>query len=140
MRAAYTAPLTSNPGYTPAPVCYTDSKVALFWIKGITKTWKQFVQHRVSQIQKLLPTNCWKHCAGVENPADLPSRGMNPVELSLSNLWIHGPKWLREPVGEDHVGEILMPVECAAEMRAKDRDVTLNLLVTADGTRLDQVI
>ena len=80
------------------PVCYTDSKVALFWIKGITKMWKQFVQHQVSEIRKVLPTNCWKHCAGVENPADLPSRGMNPAELSLSNLWIHGPKWLREPV------------------------------------------
>ena len=111
------------------PVCYTDSKVALFWIKGITKTWKQFVQHRVSEIWKLLPINCWKHCPGVENPADLPSRGMNPVELSLSNLWIHGPKWLREPVGEDQVGETAMPIECAAEMRAKDRDLTLNLLL-----------
>ena len=122
------------------PVCYTDSKVALFWIKGITKTWKQFVQHRVSEIRKLLSTNCWKHYPGVENPADLPSRGMNPVELSLSNLWIHGPKWLREPVGEDQVGETTMPIECAAEMRAKDRDLTLNLLVTADSPRLDLAI
>ena len=28
------------------PVCYTNSKVALFWILGMTKTWKQFMQHQ----------------------------------------------------------------------------------------------
>lgn len=66
------------------PVCYTDSKVALFWVLGMNKTWKQFVQHRVSEIRKLLPTDCWRHCSGVENPADVPSRGLSPVKLSLS--------------------------------------------------------
>ena len=27
------------------PMCYTDSQVALCWIKGVTKQWKQFLEN-----------------------------------------------------------------------------------------------
>ena len=33
-----------------------------------------------------------------------------------------------------------MPSECAVQLRSKDRDATLNLLVTSDGPDLDRVI
>ena len=68
------------------PECYSDSKVALYWIvgMGMDKTWKQFVQHRVDEIRTLLPVDCWRHCPGPENPADLPSRGVSPTELAQS--------------------------------------------------------
>ena len=32
------------------PVCWSDSKVALFWITNSNKEWKQFVQNRVNEI------------------------------------------------------------------------------------------
>ena len=44
--------------------CFTDSTVALFWIKGEGKQWKQFVSNRVVEIRQLIPTCHWTHCAG----------------------------------------------------------------------------
>ncbi len=106
----------------------------------MTKTWKQFVQYRVSDIRKLLPTDCSRHCSGIENPADLPSRGLNPVQLSLSDLRTKGSKLLGEPANGDEGEDIPMPSKFTVEMRAKDRDATLNLLVNSDSPSLGQVI
>ena len=35
------------------PLCFTDSTVALGWIRSQNKDWKQFVQNRVNSIRKL---------------------------------------------------------------------------------------
>ena len=58
--------------------CFSDSRVALYWIKGIEKEWKPFVQNCVNEIRKLVKADCWHHCPGKENPADIPLRGMHP--------------------------------------------------------------
>ena len=71
--------------------CYTDSTVALHWIRGTTKEWKPFVQNRVNEIRQKITPDRWKHCAGVTNPADLPSRGITIAELHVSRLWRFGP-------------------------------------------------
>ena len=39
----------------------------------------------------------WGHCPGVDNPADLGSRGVSAVELLESKMWWKGPKWLCGP-------------------------------------------
>ena len=57
------------------PNYFTDSKVALYWIKGQEREWKPFIQNRVNLIRSLTQTDHWAHCAGKENPADIPSRG-----------------------------------------------------------------
>lgn len=44
------------------PTCYSDSKVALFWIQGTSHEWKQFVENRVNTIRNLVPPQYWKHC------------------------------------------------------------------------------
>ena len=82
--------------------CYTDSQVALFWIQGTAKEWKPFVNNRVKEIRKRVHPNHWCHCPGSSNPADLPSRGLTPLELSVSQLWRRGPDWLQNsfvPIG-----------------------------------------
>jgi len=75
--------------------CFSDSNVALFWIKGITKESKPWVENRVTQIRQIVPAQCWKHYPGIENPADIPSRGITPSEL-VDKLWRYGPDWLVE--------------------------------------------
>ena len=66
--------------------CFTDSQVALCWIRNVKKSWKPFVQNRVSEIRSLFPGECWRHIPGLENPADIPSRGATPLELFVNKL------------------------------------------------------
>ena len=61
-------------------VCFTDSRVALGWVKQSKREWKQFVENRVSEIRSLMPLKSWYHCAGVDNPVDIPSRGVGCLD------------------------------------------------------------
>lgn len=72
---------------------WSDSMVALAWIKSPSNKWKPFVANRVAEIQDLTSKN-WNHVESAMNPADLISRGVNAQELSESSLWWHGPSWL----------------------------------------------
>ena len=36
----------------------------------------------------------WKHLPGVDNPADIASRGAYLHKLERNTLWWEGPKWL----------------------------------------------
>ena len=54
--------------------CWSDSEVALCWIRGIDNEWKQFVHNRVNEIRSLLPVESWRYCPTDSNPADVPSR------------------------------------------------------------------
>ena len=109
--------------------CYTDSKVALYWIKGTKKEWKPFVENRVNEIRKLVPPTCWRHCPGIENLADLPSRGMTTTELSGSRLWHYGPDWLvNSPPSQTEDMEV--PNECWREIKTGT-----HVLLMADRSR-----
>ena len=104
------------------PICYTDSKVALYWIKGVSREWKQFIENRVAEIRRLVPVECWMHCPGKENPADLPSRGVSVEELMNNHLWFNGPSWLLDGAIVTHrFEEDSVPEECIAEMKVSDK-------------------
>ena len=59
------------------------------------------MQHCVDEIRKLVPTDCWNHCPGPDNLADILSRGMDCCDLSASASWWNGPKWLTDYEGPD---------------------------------------
>lgn len=72
----------------------TDSTIVLSWLSCEPQAWKTFVGNRVAEIQSITPINNWYHVSSTENPADIISRGVNPRELSHSELWWHGPTFL----------------------------------------------
>ena len=72
---------------------WLDSITVLYWIRNIGE-WKQFVHHRVNEILKLTNKEDWGHCPGVENPADIGSRGVLASNLKVGKLWWEGPDWL----------------------------------------------
>ncbi|XP_078357270.1 uncharacterized protein LOC144642154 [Oculina patagonica] len=77
-------------------VCWTDNSSTLHWIRGAASQWKPFVANRVIEIQSLLDPSVWRYCPGLQNPADLPTRGLPASQLRESHLWWKGPSWLQE--------------------------------------------
>ncbi|XP_003367447.1 Pao retrotransposon peptidase superfamily, partial [Trichinella spiralis] len=76
--------------------CWSDSRVALAWIKGAPARWKPFVANRVQEIQESVSPKCWRYCPTKENPADIPSRGCSLGTLINTATWWHGPPWLMQ--------------------------------------------
>lgn len=73
---------------------WTDSEIVLAWLIKEPATLKIFVNNRIQQIHQLTPAADWRHVPTADNPADQLSRGATARELSASQLWWHGPKWL----------------------------------------------
>ncbi|XP_025267780.1 uncharacterized protein LOC112639101 [Camponotus floridanus] len=93
---------------------WTDSTVALGWIRGHPSRWQTYVTNRVSEIQRTTPQAAWHHVPGQDNPADCASRGLFPKELLGHPLWWQGPPWLRLeaaawPTAVDHITEEHLP-------------------------------
>ncbi|XP_062712200.1 uncharacterized protein LOC134289763 [Aedes albopictus] len=103
-----------------APVTFwTDSAVALHWIKSRSNTWKVFVSNRVAEIQRLTKDAPWMHVPTDLNPADHISRGMLPSQILHDKLWWHGPAFLTSPVDQWPECAVSMPTksEIEEEMR-----------------------
>ena len=91
--------------------CWIDSMVALAWIQSDAHRWKQFVANRVTQIQELTGREHWAHCPGKENPADLVTRGLFAEQLVASEVWLKGPKFIRDRSGNLEITTGLAGVE-----------------------------
>ena len=78
-------------------VCWSDSMVALHWIKGQSSSWKPFVANRVAEVQSTWDPECWRYCGSKENPADLLTRGLSCSDMISSTLWWNGPQWMSSP-------------------------------------------
>ena len=105
-----------------------DSQVAL---RGMDRDWKAFVQNRVEEIRCLVPPQLWNHCPGKDNPADIPSRGLDPTDLSLSKLWRHGPDWLCPSIEHSpSIPDDGLPEQCLTELKVGKREVAHSLLTS----------
>ncbi|KAF8784342.1 hypothetical protein HNY73_010031 [Argiope bruennichi] len=64
---------------------YSDSTIALSWIRFSPHLLKTFLANRVAKMQKLTKHFSWQHISSENNPADLLSRG-----LVKSEMWWKG--------------------------------------------------
>jgi hypothetical protein len=109
---------------------WSDSTVALAWIKGDPTRWKPFVSNRVAQIQELSSPSQWFHCPGPENPADLLTRGMAAADLVQSSLWLHGPSFVVKEDGQVDPVEVLD--QSAIELCAEEAKLSVVCATHAD--------
>ena len=74
---------------------YSDSEVALTWIKGKNKQWKPWVQNRVNKIKKMTNEADWFYVKTSTNPADVGTRVNSVIKFPRNELWWYGQSFLR---------------------------------------------
>lgn len=92
----YTEVMKSFSGLTINFTAYTDSEVALAWIRTEKPMDNRFVKRRVDKIRKVLNPSAIHYVKSAENPADPGSRGLYPNKLMECSLWFEGPHWMKE--------------------------------------------
>ena len=55
--------------------CWSDSQIALWWIKHGSNVHKQFIQNRATEIRALIVKEKWGYCPTTVNLSDPASRG-----------------------------------------------------------------
>ncbi|XP_050435209.1 uncharacterized protein LOC126842324 [Adelges cooleyi] len=114
---------------------WTDSTVALAWIKSPTSRLKTFVANRVAQIQLLTKGYTWRHVPTEENPADCASRGLSPQQLTNHDLWWKGPTFLCQPKNTWPAQNADSP-DSRLEEEAEEKPITLISQVKEEESRL----
>ena len=126
-------------------IYWSDSMVALAWIRNTAGEFKQFIQNRVSQIRKLASVEFWRYCPTKSNPADIASRGALASELVDNEQWWYGPSFLRR-LEEEWPRQV---PDCAVtrdqveeEMRSSTAPTatTLNITAVSGESKLECVI
>ncbi|XP_065088816.1 uncharacterized protein LOC135710229 [Ochlerotatus camptorhynchus] len=104
---------------------WSDSSITLHWLYNPPSNYNTFVANRVAEVQRLTEGGTWNHVAGLENPADLISRGVDPCELVNNALWWKGPPWLTSDPAE---WPSMFPVQDACEFPPEVLEVKLRTL------------
>ncbi|GFW11118.1 integrase catalytic domain-containing protein [Trichonephila clavipes] len=121
---------------------WEDTKIVLFWIKGSSKRWKQFVANRVQEISKLTDPDSWFHCSGQDNPSNFLSRGLSVDTLISHNKWWNGPAFLRTDELPETVSECpeLNEVDYLPELKSNDSKKNIVLTLNFDQTFFDHLL
>ncbi|GBM10715.1 hypothetical protein AVEN_108-1 [Araneus ventricosus] len=72
-------------------ILFSDSTIVLTWMNLPAHQLKTFVGNRVSKMQSLTKHHQWRHISSTENPADIISRGADPIDIKNFYLWWTGP-------------------------------------------------
>ena len=68
--------------------CWSDSQVALCWIKGKEKSWKAWVENRVLSIRSVVGRDRWRFLKCEIIPADVPTRISSNLNESFDGYFL----------------------------------------------------
>ncbi|XP_058063850.1 uncharacterized protein LOC131213751 [Anopheles bellator] len=77
---------------------WSDSQVALTWIRSDNSRWDVFVENRVTKVQMATVTTDWRYVPTKLNPADIVSRGISARKLirpDVMTFWLNGPSFVQ---------------------------------------------
>ena len=98
------------------------------------------MQNRVDEIVKLAGSKSWRHCPGRENPADLPSRGVSPLQFADNTLWRSGPLWMMDRGDVPVFSPDDVPPDCTTEMKVMNKLISHSLLNPGSTPRIGGVM
>ena len=73
---------------------WTKSSTAIQWLQAAHKKQQVFVANRAAEILENSSMDQWRHVKGVENRADIGTRGIS-LEGLKESVWLNGPAWLQ---------------------------------------------
>ncbi|XP_052871162.1 uncharacterized protein LOC128276742, partial [Anopheles cruzii] len=77
---------------------WSDSQVALTWLRSDNTRWDVFVRNRVAKVQAATATTDWRYVPTKLNPADIVSRGITARKLirpDVMTFWLNGPSFVQ---------------------------------------------
>ena len=77
---------------------WSDSEVAIAWIKGTDKKWKPWIQSRVNKIKEISDVKSWNHVSTKINPADIGTHEVTALKIADNDQWWYGPSFLKEKI------------------------------------------
>ncbi|GBN91455.1 hypothetical protein AVEN_54442-1 [Araneus ventricosus] len=123
-------------------ILFSDSTIALAWIKSPPHQLKTFVGNRVSKIQSLTEQHQWRHISSTQNPADIISRGADPTDLKNLNLWWTGPTIFIEETNNDFSSTEIKMDSFEKELYSAEHKqlYTNNLVLSSDSDFITQIL
>ena len=121
---------------------WTDNTDCIHWINNRSKVWSRFVQNRVTEIRDNIPEVSFTFCPGEENPADIPSRGLDITHPERHEKWLHGPNFLQAmsefwPKTPDNV--VIFSRDAADDVNVTT-NVCVNSLAVKKPNNIDEII
>lgn len=102
---------------------WSDSQIAISWIRSDPGLLQVFVSNRVSKIQSLTNIQDWRYINTKYNPADVASRGIEAEKLINTKIWWYGPSFLNEDIPNWPITTFSLPINDLPELKKKALNV-----------------